>query len=258
MGFCMKLNEDVLTMSSSVKPLRRMLRLRPQSVCCGRMRRSDNKFCSLWIGLFFAWTLSCGGEQVVPSDKTATDFVLTLHGTLLAGDWQSLYNHIDFDAKGQRMLGDVYRNGTPEAKRAFRETMERQFRETTTRYWPTDILPRLLWTTVQEKANEDGTIEVIFGVSAVPPTFPEALAFAYTVRSDSNGFVLEDRELLQGGKGGALAGFVQFALGKLRSKLGREPTLADWNENFTQLMSGTRVRQIEVPGSKGAPRGFQH
>lgn len=255
----LKREKDVITMSSGVKPLHiTTSRLQVQPVRRWRMRRVVACFCSLWCGLFLAGVAGCAGQRSSPKDNTASDFVLTLHGAIAAGDWKFLYDHIDFDAKGIRMLGDVYRTGTPEAKQAFRATMERQFRETTTRYWPTDVVPRLLWAKLSEKANEDGTVEVLFGVPAMLPKFPESLEFAYIVRATSTGFVLEDRELRQGGKGGTLAGFVQYALGKLRSKLGREPSLADWNENFTQLMSGTRVRQIEVPRADGTVRGFQH
>jgi hypothetical protein len=194
------------------------------------------------VALCVALAGGCAKEPA-PTDP-AVALVLEVSGQSARGEWDAVWERVDMDAKGARMLGEIYQNGSESAKQTYKEAMRKAFRETWERYWANAFRDRLLWVQLDWEAEGPATA-VVMRAPGKPGT--DALSWTWTVEPDASGRLrITDREVALRGNPPAADGFVRYALGKIESRVGRPPTLDDWNVHIDDLVGSTRVRQFKV------------
>ncbi|MCB9733075.1 MAG: hypothetical protein H6745_10735 [Deltaproteobacteria bacterium] len=161
------------------------------------------------------------------------------------GDRERVHDIVDFRARIEEMLGDVWRGAPPEDQDEAVDLARAMFDTTMERYWTSQYegrphqtrISRIdgphVW--VESRASGDGRSD---------------FAWIYRVTSSQGRYRVTQRELKLGPVQSNTSAFYPLALKRIGQEYGRRPTLSELNANLPSLLGTMRERTYVVPDLK--------
>ena len=174
----------------------------------------------------------CGKDQPVSPVETVTLF----HNHAEKQEWEAAHKLIDLHVKCQRMLGEVYLQGPPEAQAEMREIWKRKLVVSTEKYLDKHFGDSLGTVTQTEGDATNAVVQQQKG----------KFRLIYTLELREGKWLIVDRTHELDGVRPDPGRGMGVVLGRIEAELGRKPTLAELNARLEDYMSRLRIRQIKV------------
>jgi len=162
--------------------------------------------------------------------------VKRFHTLAEKGDWKDAMMLIDLDAKCGEMIGDIYTRGQPEEQATMRDIWQRKLIDSTEKYLDKHF-GESLGTVTQTEGDESHAVVV---------QEKGKFRLIYTLEVLEGKWRIVDRGHELDGVRPNPRQSMDIILARIKTELGREPTLADLNERLEEYIDRLRVRQIKV------------
>jgi hypothetical protein len=170
----------------------------------------------------------------------ATLLVAGAQAAMVRGDWVTAHSLVDFEAKSERLFGELYEKATPEERARLHAILRDQLRKTWERTWA----PRVLELASISIRRADGATDVTLSLPA--DELSERVEMTWTVAPSAAGPRIVDREVSLGGRGSTTRAFVHLVVSKAKDKRGGDLTLGDVVDQIERTIDTTMIRRIPI------------
>lgn len=185
-----------------------------------------------------------------PSDGKAVAVVSEVEAALERGDFATAHRAVDYRARLEEVLGDLWRAGTPEEQADLVGFSQVMFEDTTRRYWDECCAHALMAARVSRLDGDSVWVE------SRPEGDRHGFRWMYRVSKRGDAWRITQREYRDDR---ALRSdstrFWPMAIRKISGQFGRTPTLRELTANLPTAMKTLRARvyTVGLPGAKGNP-----
>ncbi|MFO0744067.1 MAG: hypothetical protein U1F43_00135 [Myxococcota bacterium] len=183
-----------------------------------------------------------------PSDGKAVGVVREVEAAIARGDLAGAHAAVDYRARLDEVLGDLWRSGSPEDQADMVAFSQVMFEETTRRYWG-ECCARALMAARVSRLDGDSV-----WVESSPADSTTGFVWMYRLSRRGDTWRITQREYRDGR---ALRSdstrFWPMAIRKIASQYGRMPTLRELTANLPTAMKTIRAKVYTVGELPGRP-----
>ena len=157
------------------------------------------------------------------------------------GDWAAVHRLIDFRAKGQRLVPDLWEPAPDADRQAFAELLKGMFQDQWEKMAQNPIfVTGPVWTTTEMHGPDQALVEQIAMSSG------REYALRYWLARRANEWVVVDRTRRVGRRARDPRRLVATVRRKVATQLGREPTLREFTANASSWLGNVRTRSFSA------------
>lgn len=176
-----------------------------------------------------------------PDDK-ALDIVEEIELRLDRGDFEGAHTYVDYRSRLAEELGELWEEGDAAAKDGLERLTRDMLIATTEKVWPSCCHGRQMQRTIVSSSEDTIWVES----RPIGPDAPDFI-WRYRLNRRQDAWRITQRDYVKDRVPNDTARYWPMARKAVAIKLGREPTLAEFQANLLSVGSMLRVRTFQVP-----------
>lgn len=177
------------------------------------------------------------------------DVVRDVHMAVRAGDMVRAHKHIAYEHRLEEVLGDVWRGGSDEGRRALVTQVKGMFERTSRRLWEEHVGDQAL--VLSSRGEGPGPLWV---EARLKGGGPDSFRWKYRLQRLEPGWRITQREAVIMGVSTDTGEFFRIVMRRLESSLGHAPDLQELVTGLPEWSGRVRKRVLKIPRGKEGRR----
>lgn len=186
-----------------------------------------------------AW-LTFGGREEIPAPLRQ---IIAFEGAVASGDYGVAHGMVDYALRLDEVLEDFWRSGQEADRAALVALSQGMLEETSVRLWPECCAGREMVRSLKRTSEED----VVWVESRPVGGGAADFAWLYRLHRRDEGWRITQREYLKDQTPSDSTRFWPMARKAVAKRLGRDPTLTEFQANLRSVMPHLTMRAYRVP-----------